>query len=134
MAICSRCSSAIQQLRPQDRPSKREDREVVVEVPILGRADVNCCWICFKFSAYLEAKVPGLLNEWRMRSLQVKFTTFGRVYREGPELAAPLLLSINISPLGLEEDDAGCEIELNFMTATGILSILKYGVLRVSSS
>lgn len=127
MPICSKCSSAIRQLHPQGRPSERGDREGVTEV--LDPASVNSCWICFKFSRWLGAEVPIYLDEWQRRSLQVKFTVFGRIHREEPQPDTPLLLSINMSPLSLEEDDSACEIELNFMTATGKVIVLNYRAL-----
>ena len=125
MVICPRCASAIRQLHSQGWLSEREDREVAIELPILDHAGVNSCWICSKFSTWLEAEVPRYLDEWRRQSLQVKFTVFGRIYREEPQPDIPLLLLINISPLSLKKDYAACELELNFMTATGTVNSLE---------
>lgn len=133
MTICPGCSSAIRRLRPQDLPSEREDPEVTIEVPVLDPAGVNSCWICFKFSRWLEAEAPKYLDEWRRRSLLVKFTAIGRIYREDPQSDTLLHLSINMSPLSLEEDDAACAIELSFTMATGTVVFLNNRNLYIMS-
>ncbi len=61
----------------------------------------------------------------------MKFTAFGRILLEEPQQDIPLPLSLSISPLGQEEDGLACEIELNFMTATGTVIISKYRALYV---
>jgi hypothetical protein len=130
MAICSRCSSAIQRLRPQDwRPEQKGD--INVKLPVFGCADVRGCWICFKFSKWLEAENPNLFKEWRRRSLQVKFTAFGRMHFEQPQQDMLLPLSMNISPSGKEEDGTTCEIELSFMSTTGTVIVLTYPALYI---
>ncbi len=121
MAICSRCSSAIQQLRPHDWQSERKERNINVKLPIFGHAGIRGCWICFKFSKWLEAENPKLFKEWGRRALQVKFIAFGRMYIEQPQQDVLLPFFMNISPSGQEEDDATCQIELNFMSATGTI-------------
>jgi hypothetical protein len=131
MAICSRCSSAIQRLHPQDGRSERKERYVNVKLPIFGRAGLRGCWICFKFSKWLEAENPKLFKEWRRRSLQVKFTAFGRMGFEQPQQDTILPLFMDISPLGQEEDGASCQIELNFMSATGTVIVLTYPALHI---
>jgi hypothetical protein len=131
MAICSRCSSAIQRLRPQDWRSKRKEGDVNVKLPVFGRAGVRGCWICFKFSKWLEAENPNLFKEWRRRSLQVKFTVFGRMHFEEPQQDMLLPLFMDISPSGQEKDGATCEIELNFMSATGTVIVPTYPALYI---
>jgi hypothetical protein len=131
MAICSRCSSAIQQLRPQDCPSERKEGDINVKLPVFGRAGVRGCWICFKFSKWLEAKNPRLFKEWRSRSLQVKFTAIGSMHFEEHQQDMLLPLFMDISPSGQEEDGATCEVELDFMSATGIVIVLTYPALYI---
>ena len=84
-----------------------------------------------KFSRWLEAEVPKVSKEWRRRSLQVKFTAFGRIQLEEPQQDIALPLSLSLSPLGQEEDGLACGIELNFMSATGTVIVSKYRVLYV---
>ena len=124
MAICPGCSSAIRRLRPQDLPRKRKNPEVTIELPVFDPTGIDSCWICLKFSRWLGAEAPKYLDEWQRRSLQVKFTAFGHIYRKDPQSDTPLHLSINMSPLSLEEDDAACEIELSFTIATGTVVLL----------
>ena len=131
MAICSRCSSAIQRLRPQGKRSERKERDINVNLPIFGRAGVRGCWICFKFSKWLEAENPKLFKEWRRRSLQVKFTAFGRMYSEEPQQDILLPLFMDISPSSQEKDGATCHIELNFISATGTVIALTYPALYI---
>ena len=131
MAICSRCSSAIRRLHPQEWRSGREDSEVNIKIPIFGRAGVNSCWICLKFSRWLEAEVPKVSKEWRRRSLQVKFTVFGRFQLKEPQQDIPMPLSMSISPLGQEENGLACGIELHFMSTTATVIVSKYLVLYV---
>ena len=127
MAICYRCSSAIQRLRPQDWPARRDRTDQIhIKLPTFGRAGVHGCWICFKFSQWLKAENPKLFKEWRRRLLQVKFTAFGSLGFEEPRQDMILPFFMNISPSVYEEDDAACEIELNFMSATGTLIALTY--------
>lgn len=80
---------------------------------------------------WLEAEDPKLFKEWRRRSLQVKFTAFGRIRFEQPQQDVLPPLSMDISPSGQEEDSATCSIELNFMSATGTVIVLTYPALYI---
>ena len=64
----------------------------------------------------------------------VKFTAFARIHLEEPQKDIPLHLSLSILPPGHGEDDAHCEIELNFMSATGTVFVSSIVIYSSDSS
>jgi hypothetical protein len=121
MAICDRCSAAIQELRPQDwQVAQKRARRISVKLPRYRRSSIFGCWVCCKFSHWLAAENPGLLQAWHWKSLRVEFSSFGRIHIEPPEQGHVLsLFAIEILPLDHNGDGGGCEVELNFITAQG---------------
>jgi hypothetical protein len=79
----------------------------------------------------LKAEDPKLFKEWRRRSLQVKFTAVCRMGSEEPLQDMLLPFFMDISPSVYEKDGATCEIELNFMSATGMVIVLTYPALHI---
>ena len=119
MAICHICISAVQKLRPHDRAVPPGNR-VSATLPKISRAAVLDCWICCKFSRWLEAEESNVFETWRREPLPVEFVVFGRFYPEEPHKENALLpLFINISPLTHDSVDDVCEIELNFLAKQG---------------
>jgi hypothetical protein len=92
-----------------------------VTLPVYRLGAVHDCWICTKFSKWLEAENPALFKAWQKQSLQVKFTSFGRMRLEQPREDILLPFFVNILPPGGDDDDDGaaCEVVLNFMYAQG---------------
>jgi hypothetical protein len=117
MPVCSRCCMVIQKLRPQQVPPLQED-PVKVELPILQPTEYINCWICHKFSQWLETEDLPLFEEWRRRPLLVTFCVYGRpVLINGPPgLLLPLF--VGIRPDNVNEEDS-CDIELNFIPDEG---------------
>ena len=122
MAICSSCSMAIQKLRPQDFGLVQpKDRKVCVMLPRYRRGAISECWICDKFSRWVEAEHPKLMKVWVRRSLMVEFVAFASMsfeHRNG--ILLPFIM--NIMPSGYEIDIYDCcSVELNFVAAEGKL-------------
>jgi len=117
MAICDRCSLAIRNLRPHDwPPAQKPEVKTCVRLPRFRRSFIIECWICCKFSQWLEVERPEVLEAWRKKTLLVEFAAFGRIHvdRAGPGVLAPFF--IEILPAGCSKDDLGCEVELNSTT------------------
>lgn len=120
MPICKRCSSTIQKLRPQGLPNLQEDLEVNVTLPIFQPAAVCGCWICSKFSQWLETENFKLFMDWRRRSLRVKFSAFARAHFEQPQQDVLLPYIMDIVVQAHDSDDASCEVKLHFVPASGM--------------
>ncbi|KAH8596815.1 heterokaryon incompatibility protein-domain-containing protein [Bisporella sp. PMI_857] len=74
------------------------------------------CWICYKFSRWLDAENPEIFNAWCTSSLEVEYSFFGRVVFEEPGPDNVLLpFFISIAPASYDGDSLGCDIELNFI-------------------
>ena len=86
-----------------------------------------------KISQWMQADDPHLFSEWQERPLQLQFSAFVRLIPEGSQSDIPLLVSINIAPPNVEEDDVGCEILLNFMTSIGMSMIMKVYLSKLSA-
>jgi hypothetical protein len=117
MPVCNRCSTVIQKLRPQQTPLVQTN-PVKVELPFLQPTEYANCWICHKFSQWLETDDLLLFEEWRRRPLLVTFFVYGcpLLIKGPPGFLLPLF--IGIRPESYDDEDF-CDIELNFIPHEG---------------
>jgi hypothetical protein len=119
MPLCEHCDSAIQALYPGSITS-RNRQVVILQLPILGRCDVNNCWVCFKLSTCLESEDLDAFSRGKTDPLSVRLI---------PNLEARLPTGGIVSSriiVGVELDgrtDSGQfgELDLCFITRTGII-------------
>jgi len=104
-------------LRPVPIPQKSKVTVTFLKFP---RAGVHDCWICCKFSRWLETENLNLFKAWRKRSLKVEFATFGRIgFVAPPKGNVVLPFFMEVFPSSQGSDDCVCAIELNFISAHG---------------
>ena len=118
MPICTTCSVAITQLRPQDKAPAFND--INITLPRFRSWIVRNCWVCSKFSKWLEAEHPGLFNSWNIDELPVAYTLIGIEHIDRPQDPLISLLMLNITAQGLDPEDDACEVEVNLIPGEGI--------------
>lgn len=120
MGVCSRCLTAIRNLGPHDWPRRvSAGSKVILKLPQYHRQEVLGCWICTKFSEWLESEDEAAFVEWRTQSLEVEYAGSARVEIEGmrrEDALPPFFMSIFPPSHNV---DSGCPIELNFISRQG---------------
>ncbi len=130
MAICGRCTTAIQNIYSQEEQNaQNRERKINVTLPRYRRSSIRMCWVCTKFAQWLETEASGVFEAWRRKSIQVEFASSGSIHVKLPEkgrLLASLL--VEISPPGQNKDinGMGCEVGLDFVTAEGRANIFPF--------
>ena len=129
MGVCLICLTAIQDLGPRDWPRNRNDRsEVKTTLPKYHLKEVLDCWICAKFSEWLECEDGVAFKEWHIKGLEVEYAGWSRLEVEGmsQEDALPPFF-ISIFPPSHNVDN-GCSIELNFISSQGEKLLALYDI------
>jgi hypothetical protein len=135
MAICGRCTTAIQNIYSQEEQNaQNRERKINVTLPRYRRSSIRKCWVCRKFAQWLETEASVIFKAWRRKSIKVEFASFGSIHVKRPE-EGRLLASVfvEISPLGQNTDinGMGCDVGLDFVTAEGRANIFPF---KLSSS
>jgi len=120
MGVCATCTAAIQQLRPHDR---RENTLRRITVALLGYRDTTVleCWICLKFSQWLQTQDRDAFASWRTQELQVEYFEFIHLKalpQEEPHENIIMPFVMGIRPPKHERDNS-CFVELNFISPNG---------------
>jgi hypothetical protein len=122
MPICETCSDAITNLRPQEKALLSDKQDVDTSLPRFGNGTIRTCWVCSKFSKWLEVKHPELFSSWREEKLPVKYAKIGFGHAKRPGAPLICLLLLNVTVQGLHREDDACEFEVNLIPGEGISS------------
>lgn len=121
MAICGRCTTAIQNIYSQeDQNAQNRERKINVTLPRYRRSSIRKCWVCRKFARWLETETSRVFKVWRRKSIQVEFALLGSIHVKQPEksrLLASVLVGISSPSQNRDINGMGCEVGLDFVTA-----------------
>lgn len=121
MGVCARCCSTIRRLH-QDQPQPRNTGHIFVTLPAFRYNRVRGCWICYKFSRWLQVNDPKVFKTWRRRSLRLKFAKYAQVFFEEPQQNTLLPSFIDIVPSSYGSDSGSFNVEISFMPAAGTVT------------
>jgi hypothetical protein len=119
MSLCQRCTSAVQQLFTH-RSNPGSSKDVIIQFPVLRQADVHSCWICLKFSKWLEATDPTKFGNWNTAPTSVKYHYFGEIVVRKRNLAPRLFLLITLHDKNPEEEESFM-VDLAFIRQKGTI-------------
>lgn len=136
MPICQRCTSAIAAIYPRPFPSQR----VTIELPILAQSDIRNCWVCLKFSTWLESEDPSAFDLWQTCPLKVIFFCQELITPAdaGVRDNIPFRLFVGILLDGKDQDeDESCIFELSLVFPKGDINLgritLLFGLTKTKS-
>ena len=119
MGICSRCSMAVQHFRPHNGRQHEVESRITAVLPRWGDTMALKCWICNKFSKWLETQDRGTFMKWQIEALDVEYAAVAYLFfiDRAPEGAQPQV-SMSVFPPG-HTKDSGCWIDLCFLYVKG---------------
>lgn len=119
MPLCEHCAAAIQALYPQSTTS-RNRQVVTVKLPILGKCDVNNCWVCFKLSTCLESEDLDAFSRWKTDPLSVRFIPSGEAKSpKGGIVSSRIFVGVELD--GRRDSGQFGELDFCFLPRTGII-------------
>ena len=119
MPVCTNCSSAIIKLLPQDRRAVLSDGPIDITLPKLATSTVRDCWICARFSKWLENEHPELLDTWLTQKLGVTYSVMASAHIDESNYPRLRLFLMNITAQGLDHDDDACGADMTLLPAEG---------------
>jgi hypothetical protein len=121
MPICETCLVAITKLSPQEKAPPSNERDVDTTLPRFGNWIFRSCWICSKFSKWLEFNHPELFNSWHKMKLPVIYALIGFLHASRPQVPLLCVIILHVTVQGLDRDDDACGFEINLIPGEGIL-------------
>ena len=121
MPLCGRCTWAIEEVYSQGLDF-RLTQDVKIHLPVLSQIDIQSCWVCLKFSKWLESEYPALCGDWKREPLGVKFSHHAHIV-SSEQANSPARLFVGIGLDGKNsEDDEFCMLDLALISAKGIVN------------
>lgn len=121
--ICSICSHAVSKIHPYHIP---QQTQIQLKLPSYNTIFREPCWICLKFSSFLEKEYPAIYQEWQADSsldvlYDVNTVQNHRLSKWRPYCLEPKLIDFEMSPCSesLVQDVTPCYIQCHFIPQTG---------------
>ncbi len=117
MSLCALCLEAVTRLHPHNSPRKHQQ---TVNFPPHNVDLIQNCWVCLKFSKWIEKERPSLFSDWQNNPLVA-------VFRQGPYAGASYMpwrrtgvevgyLDLDLYPVSQEHIDlVNCSIQPHFI-------------------
>ena len=96
------------------------NKGVNVTLPQFEPAVVHECWICDKFSNWLETKHPKLWNDWHKGQFHASYYGVGNAHVAQPGHRLLCLFMMNITAHGHSHDDDACLVDVSVIPAEGM--------------
>lgn len=120
MPICDRCIAAVCQLLPKTQFDRK--RPVTSTLPTYRNTKVRKCWICSRFSRWLQERNPEVFGRWRRRPLRVVYRALASGLVERGDKSLPIFLLVllvsHVLPVQ-SKSRYGCDLELSILPENG---------------
>ncbi|KAE9364280.1 HET-domain-containing protein [Stipitochalara longipes BDJ] len=114
MPVCQSCLSAIEKVYAHG-PNSQLNQHVTIQFPVLTQCHIRNCWVCLKFSEWLESEDPSLFDSWKTNPLSVKFFYSAQIGdRNRANIPLRVFLGIQLDYSDPDDDDS-CLVDLAFI-------------------